>query len=66
MKILLALCLVSLTGCTLIAPAIGPRVAKSVNRYCQESYQARLLLRTEVNSLIVPNKVQVTCEGDPQ
>lgn len=67
MKILLlSLVVVALTGCSLIAPKVGPQVAKAVNRYCVESYQTRLLMRSEVNAMIQPNQIKVTCEGDPE
>lgn len=57
---------VVLSGCSLIAPKVGPQVAKAVNRYCEEPYDERGVLRQEVNSLIAPNTIKVTCEGDPQ
>lgn len=53
------------SGCSLITPQVGPRVAKAVNRYCQEPYATRLLLRDQVNGMITPNQVRVTCVGDP-
>lgn len=56
----------TLCGCSLLAPKVGPEVAKAVNRYCAEPYQVRLLMRTEVNTLISPNTIKVTCEGDPE
>lgn len=67
MKYLLAAVLAfSLGGCSLITPKVGPEVAKAVNRYCQEPLESRLLLRGQVNGMITPNTVKVTCEGDPQ
>lgn len=67
MKIVVAaICLAVLSGCSIIAPKVGPSVAKAVNRYCVESYQTRLLMRTEVNALIKPNSIKVSCEGDPE
>ncbi len=66
MKTLIFICLAVLSGCSLISPKVGPQVAKAVNRYCGESYQIRLLMRTEVNGMIKPNTVKVTCEGDPE
>lgn len=56
----------AVSGCSLLAPKVGPQVAKAVNRYCGEPYQERLTLRTSVNELIQPNTIKVTCEGDPQ
>ncbi len=64
--IALSFLVVVLSGCSLIAPKVGPQVAKAVNRYCVESYQTRLLMRTEVNAMIKPNSIKVTCEGDPE
>lgn len=64
--VILILTMVAFSGCSLIAPKVGPKVAKAVNRYCEESYQTRLLMRTEVNAMIAPNTVKVTCEGDPE
>lgn len=57
---------VALSGCSLITPKVGPQVAKAVNRYCQEPLEARLLLRGQVNGMITPNQVKVTCAGDPE
>lgn len=53
------------TGCTTLSTQVGPRVAKAVNRYCQEPLSARLLLREQVNTQIAPNSVRVQCAGDP-
>jgi len=64
--ILVGMAVVTFAGCSLIAPKVGPEVAKAVNRYCGEPYESRLYLRTEVNQLITPNTIKVTCQGDPQ
>lgn len=56
----------ALTGCSIITPKVGPQVAKAVNRYCAEPYEARLLIRSEVNTMIKPNNIRVFCEGDPE
>jgi len=64
--LLLSALVVAITGCSFIAPKVGPQVAKAVNRYCVESYQTRLLMRSEVNAMIKPNSIKVTCEGDPE
>lgn len=61
-----AIAALALQGCSLIAPRVGPQVAKAVNRYCAEPLSERLVIREQVNSLITPNTVRVTCEGDPQ
>jgi hypothetical protein len=49
------------TGCAQVAP----RVAKAVNRYCEEPLSTRLLLRSSVNQMTQPNSVKVHCDGDP-
>ncbi len=54
------------SGCSLITPKVAPQVAKAVNRYCQEPLEERLVLRAQVNGMITPNQVKVTCSGDPQ
>lgn len=56
----------ALTGCQVIAPKVGPQVAKAVNKYCAEPYAERQVIRSSVNEQIAPNKIAVTCEGDPQ
>lgn len=57
-------CLLSAVGCTTFTTAIGPQVAKGVTRYCQEPQSERLLIREQVNTLITPNTIKVTCAGD--
>jgi hypothetical protein len=64
--VLIGVAAIALSGCSLIAPKIGPQVAKGVNRYCAEPYAERLVIRQTVNAEIAPNKITVTCEGDPQ
>lgn len=54
----------ALTSCSVLSPQVGPYVAKAVTRYCAEPEAGRKLLRAEVNSLVAPNAVQVTCKGD--
>lgn len=63
--IAVALIMVAMTGCSVITQKAGPQVAKAVNRYCEEPYEVRKVLRTEVNGMIAPNTVKVTCNGDP-
>lgn len=54
------------SGCSIIAPNVGPKLAEAVNGYCAKvSYPERLLLRDSVNSQIAPNAVRVDCAGDP-
>lgn len=62
--LLVAACVVS--GCSLVEPKVAPQIAKGVNRYCQEPYAERQLIRQSVNSQTGGNKITVTCEGDPQ
>lgn len=62
---MLALLVVALGGCTAFRGAVGPQVAKAVNRYCLEPLSARSLIRAEVNGLIAPNAIRVDCAGDP-
>lgn len=64
--IAVVLIMVALTGCQVIAPKVGPQVAKAVNKYCAEPYAERQVIRSSVNDQIAPNKVAVTCAGDPQ
>jgi hypothetical protein len=54
------------SGCTALTTKAGPQVAKAVNRYCGEPLAERQLLREQVNGMIAPNTVKVTCAGDPQ
>jgi hypothetical protein len=65
-SVILLVTALALSGCALIAPKVGPQVAKAINRYCQEPLSERLVLRESVNSQIAPNSVKVTCSGDPQ
>lgn len=67
MKIaIIAMTLLCLTGCAELTTAAAPKLAKAVNKYCAEPYQSRLLLRNQVNGMIKPNAVKVSCEGDPE
>lgn len=64
--ILVGMATLALSGCSVITPKVGPQVAKAVNRYCNEPYEARLLIRGEINDMIKPNNIRVFCEGDPE
>lgn len=57
-------CLLSTVGCTTFTTSIGPQVAKGVTRYCQEPQSERLVIREQVNGLIAPNTIKVTCAID--
>lgn len=57
----LAICL---TGCSTLSGEVAPRVAKAVQVYCIETPESRALIRSQVNAMIAPNTIRVTCEGD--
>lgn len=61
-----ALLCLALPACSLIAPRVGPTIAKGVTRYCAEPQAERLVLRSQVNGMITPNTIVVTCQGDVQ
>lgn len=52
-------------ACSTITSRVAPDAAKAINRYCQEPLQERLTLRQTVNGMIAPNKVAISCAGDP-
>lgn len=52
------------TGCSLLQTEVGPTVAKQINRYCREPLATRVLLRTEINAMIQPNRIELQCAGD--
>jgi hypothetical protein len=54
------------TGCATLTGAVAPQVAKAVTKYCQEPYAERSLIRAQVNDMIAPATIKVTCAGDPQ
>jgi hypothetical protein len=53
-----------LTGCAAFNKEVAPRVAQAVNAYCLEPQESRALIRQQVNGLIAPNTIRVTCQGD--
>lgn len=59
------LAIVLLSGCSVISGKVAPKVASAVNRYCQEPYSERQLIREEVNKMTAPHLVRVSCAGDP-
>lgn len=65
-RAILFVCLIASGGCSLIQSEIGPTVAKQINRYCREPVASRMLVRTEVNAMISPNRIEVVCAGDSQ
>lgn len=63
-KYLSLLLVLSLVGCAQLETQVAPRAAKAINSYCKEPQSNRLALRTQVNSLITPNSVQINCADD--
>lgn len=61
-----ALAMLCLSGCTVFNAKVAPEVAKGVNRYCLEPLAERQLIRSQVNGMITPNTIKVTCAGDPE
>lgn len=55
----------ALGGCSIISPKVGPQLAKAAKKYCEQPYELRMALRTEVNGMIAPNQALIWCEGDP-
>lgn len=55
---------VSLAGCATVSTEVAPRVAKAVQIYCVEAPESRALIRSQVNSMIAPATIRVTCPGD--
>lgn len=54
-------------ACALVPTAAKENIAKGVNEYCTRlTATERHILRAEVNALVAPNAVRVTCAGDPQ
>lgn len=64
--VLMVLICAGLSACSLLQRNVAPRVAKAVQSYCAQPRESRLLVRQQVNELIIPNRVQVTCAGDPE
>lgn len=67
MKAILAIAsfaVLCLTGCAAFNKEVAPRVAQAVNTYCIEPQESRALIRQQVNALIAPNQIKVTCQGD--
>lgn len=71
MKPLIALFMLSLAftifvGCKTLNTEIAPRAAQAINAYCVNPLADRQLIRAQVNQLIAPNQVKITCQGDPE
>jgi hypothetical protein len=58
---LLLTSLALLSACTQVAS----RAASAVNHYCIEPLETRLLIRAQVAAAIEPNRIYITCAGDP-
>lgn len=58
---------VSLASCaSLGGESAAKKAAAFLMLYCSEPVETRAALRAAVNAQIAPNRVQITCEGDPQ
>lgn len=55
---------VLLSGCSLIAPRLGPQISKAANRYCEEPQAMRVVLRESINAEIFPNRIELACALD--
>ena len=69
LKKLFALTLIlTLSGCALLGQPVAEKVAKAVDTYCEEPYQARQLYRRTVNGELAAagHSVVITCAGDPR
>lgn len=67
MKKLLAVLLcafIILAGCAALQP-VASRAAGVIKDYCLQSYDQRLVIRSQVNQSIAPNTIKITCVGDP-
>lgn len=60
-KLILIGALVHLVGCS----AVAPKLAKIASKYCDQPYEARMALRSQVNEMIAPNLAMIWCDGDP-
>lgn len=54
----------ALTDCATVTTEVAPRVAQAVKVYCSEPLAERQLIRSQVNGLVAPATVRVTCPGD--
>lgn len=55
---------VMLSGCSLLAPRLGPQIAKAATRYCEEPQAMRVVLRESINAEIFPNRIELACAAD--
>jgi len=54
-----------ITGCASVTSAVAPQVASAVQKYCATPLAERQVIRAQVNTLISPATIRVTCPGDP-
>lgn len=55
---------VALSGCSYVA-AFQDRIGSAVERYCDKPAAEREAYRELVNARTAPNRIEVTCAGDP-
>lgn len=56
-----------LSGCSLLPVTAKDKIASGVQKYCAGmTVGERMVLRSEVNAIIAPNEIRVTCAGDLQ
>lgn len=60
--LLLGVALIS--GCASLTPHTAATAAKVVNHYCLEPETSRAVVRAQVDTLIDPHKLRITCAGD--
>lgn len=55
-------------GCSIFGEPIAEKVAKAIDRYCEEPYQQRHVYRHSINSQLAAegHSIVVTCSGDPE
>jgi hypothetical protein len=56
-----------LSGCSLLPVTAKDKIASGVNDYCKRvTHDERQFIRNDVNAMIAPNSIKVTCAGDPE
>lgn len=51
-------------ACESLTQQVGSKAAKAIKRYCEEPASVRMTLREQVNDMIAPNSVIITCQED--
>lgn len=56
-----------ISGCSVFGEPVAEKVAEAVDRYCEEPFNARQVVRETVNAQLQEqgHEVSVTCAGDP-